>query len=141
MPSLAEDLLLLLLDDESGRSVVDGTRRDQAIAGAGLVDLVCAGRTTPAEPGEVAPEGYAVVRDGAATDDPILDAALPKLAKKPVEMERAVELLAADSGKAVLDRLVERGLIRREETKVLGIFRLQSWPAVDVAHEAEGRKR
>jgi Golgi phosphoprotein 3 GPP34 len=140
MFSLAEDLLLLLLDDESGKSVVDGSRRDHAIAGAVLVDLARLGRVSPAEAGDDAKKGYAVVRGSGTTGDPVLDAALAKLAEKPVKMDRAVELFAKNSTDAVLDRLVERGLVRREETKLLG-FKRKSWPAVDVEHEGEVRRQ
>jgi hypothetical protein len=140
MPSLAEDLLLLLLDDEDGRSVVDSTRRDHAVAGAVLVDLARTGCVTPAEAGDDAKEDYGVVRDTAPTGDAVLDAAIAKLAEKPVKMEKAVGLLAKDSAKGVLAQLVDRGLVREEETKVLGLFRQKSWPAEDVEYEAGIRR-
>jgi hypothetical protein len=38
------------------------------------------------------------------------------------------------------DRLVERGLIRREKKKVLGLFRMNMLPADDPTHEAALRR-
>ncbi|MFC5823499.1 GPP34 family phosphoprotein [Nonomuraea insulae] len=39
----------------------------------------------------------------------------------------------------LIDRLVERGLIRRESKRVLGVFRMTTLPAADTRHEAELR--
>jgi Golgi phosphoprotein 3 (GPP34) len=48
MTLLAEDVLLLLLDDASGKPIVDGTKLDRVLAGALLLELALAGRVTPA---------------------------------------------------------------------------------------------
>ncbi|WP_206035927.1 GPP34 family phosphoprotein, partial [Prescottella equi] len=49
---IAEDLLLLLLDDESGDPLVDGTRLPRVLAGAVLLELALDGYVTPADQGE-----------------------------------------------------------------------------------------
>lgn len=36
--------------------------------------------------------------------------------------------------------MVERGILRSEEGKILGIFPTRSWPAQDANHEAEVRR-
>lgn len=141
MFSLAEDLTLLLLDDDSGRPIVDNTSRDRAVTGAVLLDLVSAGRVSPAGTDDDAKEGTLLVRDSSPTGDAVLDHALARLADKPVKPQRAVELLVKGTRDAVLDRLVERGLLRRESSTVLGIFRIKSWPAADQEHEAQVRAR
>ena len=110
MFSLAEDLLLLLLDDESGRSVVDGTRRDYAVAGAVLVELARLGRVSPAEPGDDAKEGYAVVREGSPTGDPVLDALGPAIlyalcAVLILAMSASVALLGPRTNAAQLESI------------------------------------
>ena len=129
MPTLAEDLLLLLLEDETGRLITDGTSTDHALAGAVLVDLVNAGR--------VAEEAKKLhVMDTSTLDEPVLEAGLTRLAEKaPVKPQRAVEVLTKDVRDAVLEQLEGRGLIRREKSRVLGLFPRTSWPAVDSAHE------
>jgi hypothetical protein len=129
MPTLAEDLLLLLLEDETGRLITDGTSTDHALAGAVLVDLVNAGR--------VADEGKKLhVMDTSTLDEPVLEAGLTRLAEKaPVKPQRAVEVLTKDIRETVLEQLAGRGLIRREKSRVLGLFPRTSWPAVDSAHE------
>jgi hypothetical protein len=134
MPTLAEDLMLLLLDDETGRPLVNSTSADNALAGAVLLDLVHAERVD-------APEDKKLrVRDASPLGDPVLDAGLQRLGDKDsLKPQRAVELLRKNVRKAVLDQLVNRGLVRREESKVLGLFPRTSWPAVDSAHEDEVR--
>jgi hypothetical protein len=129
MPTLAEDLLLLLLDDDSGRLITDGTSADHALAGAVLVDLVNAGR--------IAEEGGKLhVMDTASLDEPVLEAALERLAEKaPAKPQRSVEVLAKNVRGTVLGELAGRGLIRQDKDKVLGLFPRKTWPAVDSAHE------
>ena len=73
MPTLAEDLLVLLLDADSGRPRTDTTRLDLALAGALLLELSLDGRVDVADGGRRA---HAVVLDDRATDDELLDEAL-----------------------------------------------------------------
>ena len=73
---LAEDVLLLLLNDTSGKAVVDKTRLDLALAGGILLDLTTAGRVDVAGPGEQVKRGRLVVRDARPTGDDVLDEAL-----------------------------------------------------------------
>jgi len=129
MPTLAEDLLLLLLDDDSGKLITDGTSTDHALAGAVLVDLVTAGR--------VAEEGGKLhVMDTAALDEPVLEAGLARLTEKaPAKPQRAVEALTKHVRETVLEALTGRGLIKQEKDKVLGLFPRKTWPAIDSAHE------
>lgn len=141
MTTLAEDLVLLAFDDESGRSVINQTYLDSAIAGALLLELVRLGRVTPSAPTGRSGHRTAVVTDPSPIGDPLLDLALSRLTAKPLTMGKAVEALVKGSRQAALDRLVERGLVRRDKSRVLGILRLTSWPAADVAHEAELRQK
>ncbi|HEX6343407.1 GOLPH3/VPS74 family protein [Umezawaea sp.] len=129
MPTLAEDLLLLLLDDDTGRLITDGTSTDHALAGAVLVDLVNAGR--------VAEEGGKLhVMDTALLDEPVLEAGLARLAEKaPAKPQRAVEVMTKNVRETVLEALAGRGLIRQDKDRVLGLFPRRTWPAVDSAHE------
>ncbi len=134
--------MLLLLDDDSGRPLVDGMVLDLALAGAVLVELVMSGRVSSAGPADDAKKGRLLVRDTSPIDDPILDQALDRLdAKDPVKAQRAVELLTKGLRPAVLERLTDRGLVRREEHKVLGIFPRKSWPAAAAEHEKGVRAR
>ncbi|WP_116948530.1 GOLPH3/VPS74 family protein [Jiangella endophytica] len=130
---IVDDFMLLLLDDESGSPAGAGTLH-YSLGGALLVDLALAGRIT------IESKGVTVV-DGPPLDDPLLDDALAKVAEKRRGTHALLFVLGQGLSDRVTERLVERGLIRRETRKFLGLFRTTTWPADDVRHEAELRER
>jgi hypothetical protein len=133
--SLAEDLVLLLLDDESGRSTVDLGRRHRAVGSAVLVDLVRAGHVSIAVTGD-AREARVVVADNAgATGDGALDIALAKLGDKPAKVGWAAEKLGHACWPALLERLAAEGALRPAESRVLGLVKSTSWPTADGSRE------
>lgn len=137
---LAEDVLLLLTDDTTGRPQVNRTHLDLALAGAVLLDLALLRRVDVTAKGHPAGKGRVVVVDGTPTGDPVLDAALTRLAQhKPRRAQETLRPLGKDLRPALLDRLVRAGILRREDGTVLGVFPTTRWPAADVAHEAEVR--
>jgi Golgi phosphoprotein 3 (GPP34) len=139
MARITEDLVLLLFDLGSGRALVDSTSLDRAIGGALLLDLSIQDRL--AADGQGARARLSVT-DFSPTRDSLLDAALTKLGdRQPVRAQKAVELLARKTREPVLERLVERGLMRRERTRLLGFLPATRWPAVDTAAAMTLRKR
>jgi hypothetical protein len=137
---LAEDVLLLLTDDLSGRSSTDGTRLDLVLAGAVLLDLAMLHRVEVTPPGHPAGKGRVVVVDRSATGDALLDAVLARIADhKPHRAKDLLGTLKRNLRTAVLDRLARAGVLRQVDAKVLGIFPTTRWPAVDGLHENEVR--
>jgi hypothetical protein len=132
---LAEDLLLLLTDDETGRLVVSGSHADLALGGAQLVELSLAGRV------DVDEHTRLVVRDPSPTGEELLDRALTVAQRREGKKPRAV---LGELGKHLRDELYERltasGVLRAEQDKVLGIFPTRSWPAASADHEAAVRR-
>lgn len=130
---LAEDLLLLLTDDETGKTVQVAPT---ALAGAVMMELALLGNIDVAGPGEEIKEGRLVVRDAGPTGSPILDRGLAiigeKVGRKP---ESAIQKLSKDLDDDVAASLAARGILRREESRVLGIFPTTKWPAEDSSHE------
>jgi Golgi phosphoprotein 3 GPP34 len=133
--TLTEDLVLLLLDPATGRAVVDSTSFDRAIGGALLLDLATRERVTA--DGDGARARLSVV-DAAPTGDPLLDTALERL-NKPVRAQKAVERLARGTRTPVLEHLAERGLVRKERTRLLGLLPITTWTPGDAAKELRGR--
>ena len=133
---IAEDLLLLLTDDETGKLVASASEVDVALGGALLVELTLMQRLDLAGPSEQVRKGHLVVRDASATSDPLLDEALAmageKQGKKP---QNVVTALGKRVRVRLYDRLAGRGLLRAESGKVLGIFARHHWPAQDATHE------
>ncbi len=133
---IAEDLLLLLTDDLTGKLAVSSDKVDVGLGGAMLLELTLAHRVDVADEAEAVREGRLVVRDTSTTSDDLLDEALATLGtkegKKPKDVVTAL-------GKGLRDRLharlADRGLLREESGKILGIFPTRRWPANDPAHE------
>jgi hypothetical protein len=135
--TLTEDLVLLLLDPGTGRSVVDSTSLDRAVGGALLLDL--ATRERIAADGDGARARLSVV-DASPAGDALLDTALGRL-DKPLRAQKAVERLARGTRPLVLERLVERGLVRRERSRLLGVLPVTTWPPADPGPREELRGR
>lgn len=128
MMILADEVALLLVHDISGKAVVDSTPLDLALAGSVLLELMASGRVDVARPGEPVKAGRLVVRHADATGDQVLDEALRRISvSKPRTPESMLPELHKGLRDEILARLVERGLLRFEERRTLGIFRTRSW--------------
>lgn len=137
---LAEDVLLLLTDDISGKAVLDKTQLDLALAGGVLLDLATIGRVDVTGPGEQVKAGRLVVRDVSPTDDYVLDEALRRIGEVgPMKPYRVLPKLAKGLRQDLLGRMVGRGILRAQEGRILGIFPSHTWPALDSNHEREVR--
>lgn len=138
---LVEDLMLLLLDDD-GASVRAAGTLYYTLGGALLVELALLGLIDADDQDNGLLNGPRVRPTGSPQPaDPLLREAMATIAAKPQRVQPLLVALGADLWKVVLERLVDRGLIEREERKLLGIFRTTRWPAVDAEHEAALRAR
>ncbi|MET1072527.1 MAG: GPP34 family phosphoprotein [Umezawaea sp.] len=129
---IVEDLALLLMDDESGTPAAAGTLH-YTTGGAVLVELALAGL--------VEVRDKKVVPAGTAPEDPLLRQAREKVAEKPRSVDATLLKIGSGLWQQVVDRLVDNGFVRREEKRVLGLFRMTKLPAEDVRHEEELRQR
>ena len=138
--TFVEEIALLALDDTSGKRLPMPTLGfSYALAGAALCDLFHLGRidTDPAA---------LTVLSTAPTGDPILDEVLKVLAaaRTPEPVGSWLGVLAQRSAwleAAADDRLVERGILRRQENKVLWVFGVRRYPTVDNHERIEVRTR
>ncbi|MER7754978.1 GPP34 family phosphoprotein [Kitasatospora sp. NPDC097643] len=138
--TLAEELMLLSLDDESGVAK-DGSSAGWAVAGGLLAELALAGRVA-------LDEGRLSVTDRTPTGDPLLDERLERLAewvgRKAPGKAKAADWLTKDHPTAVratVQRLCERGLVVEERHRVLGLFPVRRYPEADGSVERELRAR
>ncbi|MFJ3876417.1 GPP34 family phosphoprotein [Streptomyces sp. NPDC090077] len=136
--TLAEEIVLLSLDDESG-SAQQRQAAGWAVAGAFLLELVLAER--------VSISGKALtVTDPTSTGEPLLDGRAELIGTwlRGRGRHRASDWLMKDQAKAVsaaVERLCERGVIVEEKRKVLGMFPVRRYPESDGAVERELRAR
>jgi hypothetical protein len=139
---ILEDYLLLTLDDETGKAVVDASYREQVAAGALLVELALLGRADLAGDGDGGRVGRIVVRDPTPTGEALLDEALDVVRAREGSRPKAVVAPLAKlrpAARAVAS-LADRGVLRREDGRVLGIFPTTRWPAADSRHEDAVRR-
>lgn len=139
---IAEDLLLLLYDDETGKPITGSPGLDYALAGAVLIELTLLGKLDIAGPGDVVKAGRLKVLDPSPAGDPILDQRLAFVVNKPGK--RPKDQIGGMSKKLrdhVLARLAERGVLAADRGKVLGLFPVTRWPAKDARHEGEMRSK
>ena len=129
MITLVEDLFLLATDASTGRPLIDTTHLDLGLGGALLLDLVLQQRLAPRD-------SHVMVTDPRPTGDPLLDRVLSEIAAaKPHEPGHWVRHLTHGLYHIVRDRLVEAGVLCRDDHKVFGIIPIHR------THETDGRLR
>jgi hypothetical protein len=132
---IAEDLLLLLTEDATGRPLVPAADLDIALGGAQLVELSMLGKA------DIDDRKRLRVLDAAAPDDELLARALAVVQRR--EGKRPASVLAEVGKKLrgeLYARLTAAGILRAEHGKVLGIFPTHSWPTASAEHETVVRR-
>ena len=128
MLSLPEELLLLALDDVKG-VIVHKTPLKYAVVGAILMDLALANRV------DTDVENLMVV-NAQPTGDSILDEALQRIISSGEVKTIGYWLvnLSRDSRtleEQLLQRLMEKGILKKEEHKILWVFSQRRYPQHD----------
>ncbi|WP_433723461.1 GOLPH3/VPS74 family protein [Actinoplanes sp. CA-051413] len=135
--NLAEEFVLLAYGDD-GVPDTDSVRLDHGLGGALLLELAISGRIG-------VEDKKVVVLDPTATGDPLVDQALDRIVAddKPRKPAYWVKKFT-DTRKPALDRLVDQGVLTREQDKVLFVFPRTRYPApngVEPVPETEARQR
>ena len=139
MSLIAEDLLLLLLDDESGK--LETTYVEPVLGGAVLIELAMSGLLEVRKSdGMWARSKVHVVSGSPRPQDPVLEDALQRIGEKERTAQDLVGRLGKGLRDTLLDRLKGRGIVRLQEDRVLGLFPRKRWPAVDSSHEDAVRR-
>jgi hypothetical protein len=152
---LAEDLLLLLTDDTSGRLPAHQSVVDVLLAGANLIELTLMGRVDIPHVGK--PVRFIrfdradrkmvdrlIVRDPSPTGDEVLDTALQSdTARQGERIHMVIRQLSKEQPHWTLyNRLASRGMVRYEQRKMLGgVKDVHRWPVQESAYGMELRRR
>ncbi len=137
---LPEELVLLALDDESGRWIpIPAFALEIALGAAIIMELMLAERV------EMEAEQLQL-RDATPLGDPILDVALAELVADGTPRPATAWMSRfggtdSDLATRVAARLVERGILRSEDTRLLWAFRKRTYPAASGVEEREVRAR
>jgi hypothetical protein len=138
--SLAEELLLLALHDEKGTVLMTGsTGLPYGLAGASLIELIDAGLL------RVEGKTLGAAASGTAHDE-VLDGILAQVrsAQRARDLKYWVSRIGRSGGKIkarVADRLVGKGILQKEEHRVLLIFPTTRFPQVNPMPEYGARER
>ncbi|ALG08564.1 GOLPH3/VPS74 family protein [Kibdelosporangium phytohabitans] len=137
---VAHDLLLLMLDDESGKLLLSQAVANMGLAGAVMVDLTARGLIDLTGEHDRGRAGRLVVRSAPAPAEPVLrhgmDVVSQYQGRKPAAV---VHPLSKGLREPLAAELVGAGILRHDEHKVMGLFRTTRLPANDSSHEAELR--
>jgi hypothetical protein len=139
MAQIAEDLLLLLLDNAANRPALDRDRREKVLGAAVLLDLALACRIRPSLDGEPVRAGRLLLLAGPDPRDPILDPALRLLQRRPLKPRAAVAKLRGHIEPAVLAHLEGSGHIRPIRLRGTRSNGSRVWPIADRSRVNEAR--
>ena len=139
MLSVAEEILLLALDDEGDFIHPSVTTFQLSIAGAVLMDLALHERIDT-------DLDHLVVVDEAPTGDDVIDEVLRTICGESKVRDAAhwVNAVAADAeaiNQRLLARLVDRGILESVDKKYLWIFGTRRYPMIDDREEREVKLR
>ena len=140
MLTFPEEIVLLSLDDKSGKFVdLPPLAMDQALAGAALLELAFQNRIDT-------DLTHLTLVNAKPTGEGMLDPLLERIveAKDTKDAKYWVGVFSAEGEKLrekTLDRLVQRGIIKREEKRFLWVIPGRRYPMVNNQEEQEVRKR
>ena len=140
MLTFVEEIVLLALDDKKGKFVdLPPLALDQALAGAALLELAFQNRI------DTDLRHLTLVSDK-PTGDRMLDPILKEIAsaKDKKDAKYWVGVISSDGEKirdGALVRLVEKGVLKKEEKKILWVIPGRRYPMIQNQEEEEVRKR
>ncbi len=138
---LAEELLLLLTDDVSGKLQVKKYPLNMALAGAVLADLMLSQRISIKVAGLNYWDAQITVVNDSSTGDPILDTGLQRISPlQPGDPRHYLSKVAQDLHEEILEHLVQHGVLRVNKRKTFGIISSQTWTAVRPELKQETRE-
>ena len=139
MLRFAEEIILLMLHDDNGKFAhVPSWSTDRAMAGAVLMDLALENRI------DTDPENLILI-DASPVGDSLLDPTLAEIAAGEQRDARYWVEHTAKKGEQIreeaLSRLVDAGILERQEDRFLWVFRSRRYPLVDGKAEREVKLR
>ncbi len=138
--TFTEEIVLLALDDQSGAALhLPVTALSYGLAGAVLADLAVAGKIDT-------DAARLTILDPSPTGDPLLDPWLALIAAENKVHSVAYWLSVLSDRRAeiespALDRLLARGILRRQDKKILWVIGLRRYPTIDGHERTEVRTR
>ncbi|WP_029114260.1 GPP34 family phosphoprotein [Mycobacterium sp. URHB0044] len=139
MAQIAEDLLLLLLDNASAQPALERDRRERVLAAAVLLDLAYACRIRPAVPGDPAEAGLLLALAAGGPTDPVGEPALQLLQRRALRPDVAVSKLRKGIQEGLTLHLERQGQIRRVRLQSKRFSKPYAWPLTNRERVGQAR--
>lgn len=130
MARIAEDLLLLLLDNATARPALERGRRERVLAAGVLLDLAYACRIRPSVPGDAVAAGRLVALTAGGPTDPVVEPAFAILRTQPLRPAHAVSKVSKGVQDNLAQHLERLGQIRRIRVQDSRSGQTDAWPLV-----------
>ncbi len=128
MAQIAEDLLLLLLDNASAQPALERHRRERVLAAAVLLDLAHACRIRPSMAEDGVEPGRLIALSVPGAMDPIAESAFQLLQRRPLRPMTAVKRLSKRTEDDLTHHLEQTGQIRRIRLQSKRFTHPYAWP-------------
>jgi hypothetical protein len=128
MAQIAEELLLLLLDNASAQPALERHRRSSVLAAAVLLDLAYACRIRPTMAGDAVEPGRLIALSVPGALDPIAESAFGLLQRRPLRPATAVKKLSRRTEDDLTAHLERTGQIRRIRLQANRFTHPYAWP-------------
>ena len=135
---LLEEFLLIALDDDRGGFVIGSTALHYGFGGAVLLELALRNKI------EIDGEKVILIDDCMETEPAINKAIELIKASKVEKIKRWIEILAKKAGdfkEDTLQRLINKGILSKEEQKILWIIPTKKYPTSNMNPEMKVRER
>jgi hypothetical protein len=139
MAQIAEDLLLLLLDNASAQPALERRRRERVLAAAVLLDLAHACRIRPAVAEEAVEAGRLIALSVPGLMDPVAEPAFQLLQRRPLRPATAVKRLAKHTEDRLTHHLEQTGQIRRIRLQSKRFAHPYAWPLTNRGRAGQAR--
>jgi len=139
MAQIAEDLLLLLLDNASAQPALERQRRERVLAAAVLLDLAYACRIRPAVAEEGVEPGRLIALSASGALDPVADPAFRLLQRRPLRPATAVKKLSKHTADDLTHHLEQTGQIRRIRLQSNRFTHPYAWPLTNRGRVGQAR--
>lgn len=140
MARIAEDLLLLLLDNDEAQPGLDRSRLERVLAAALILDLAFGCRVRPSLPDEPIPADRLIALAGPVPLDPAVRPALEVLQQRPISAAGAIARIRKHAEDDVLDQLLRTGQIHQIQLTAHRLRRNRyRWPAKNRGRVAVAR--
>ncbi|MGO4649720.1 GPP34 family phosphoprotein [Nocardia sp. 2YAB30] len=148
MTLLAEDLLWLLLDDQTGHPLVDHISMSCVLSGAVLLNLTRTTSGSPRPPLQLTHRGQTpkpshltlTATLTTADHDEVSAIVADLLRRRPRTPTQAIEHLRRPVHRILLHRLCADGRVAATTSRLFGLIPLRSWPTLDHPRKAALRQ-